>query len=116
MRELAETFNGMLGTVEATLEDEKRFTADVSHELRTPVSVILAQGEYALLPDATEEEKQEALEVIVGQGKKMSDMIAQLLEMARRAKGAGTASREEIHVGEILAGVAEDLKLSLIHI
>lgn len=110
MRELAETFNGMLGTVEATLEDEKRFTADVSHELRTPVSVILAQGEYALLPDATEEEKQEALEVIVGQGKKMSAMIAQLLEMARREKGAGLASREEIHVGEILAGVAEDLK------
>ena len=110
IRELAETFNGMLGTLQSTLEDEKRFTADVSHELRTPVSVIMAQGESALLEDATEEEKKEALEVIVGQAKKMSAMIAQLLEMARREKGAAGAVREKIDLGEIIDGVAEELK------
>lgn len=110
IRELAETFNGMLGTLESTLEDEKRFTADVSHELRTPVSVIMAQGEYALLEDATEEERKEALEIIVGQAKKMSAMIAQLLEMARREKGAAGAVREKIDLGDIINGVAEELK------
>lgn len=110
IRELAETFNGMLGTLESTLEDEKRFTADVSHELRTPVSVIMAQGEYAMLEDSTEEERKEALEIIVGQAKKMSAMIAQLLEMARREKSAGPAGREKVDLGEIVNLAAEELK------
>ena len=110
IRELAETFNGMLGTLEATLEDEKRFTADVSHELRTPVSVIMAQGEYAMLEDSTEEERKEALEIIVGQAKKMSAMIAQLLEMARREKSARPAGREKVDLGEIVNLAAEELK------
>lgn len=110
IRELAETFNGMLGTLESTLEDEKRFTADVSHELRTPVSVIMAQGEYAMLEDSTEEERKEALEIIVGQAKKMSAMIAQLLEMARREKSAGPAGREKVDLGEIVDLAAEELK------
>ena len=100
IRELAETFNGMLGTLESTLEDEKQFTADVSHELRTPVSVIMAQGEYAMLEDSTEEERKEALEIIVGQAKKMSAMIAQLLEMARREKSARPAGREKVDLGD----------------
>lgn len=110
IRELAETFNGMLGTLESTLEDEKQFTADVSHELRTPVSVIMAQGEYAMLEDSTEEERKEALEIIVGQTKKMSAMIAQLLEMARREKSAGPAGREKVDLGEIVNLAAEELK------
>ena len=110
IRELAETFNGMLGTLESTLEDEKRFTADVSHELRTPVSVIMAQGEYAMLEDSTEEERKEALEIIVGQAKKMSAMIAQLLEMARREKSARPAGREKVDLGEIVNLAAEELK------
>lgn len=110
IRELAETFNGMLGTLESTLEDEKQFTADVSHELRTPVSVIMAQGEYAMLEDSTEEERKEALEIIVGQAKKMSAMIAQLLEMARREKSARPAGREKVDLGEIVNLAAEELK------
>lgn len=110
MYDLAATFNEMLGSLEGTLEDERRFTADVSHELRTPVSVIMAQGEYALLDEATEEERKDALQVIVGQARKMTAMISQLLEMARRERASGNAGWRRIELGSVAETVAAELR------
>lgn len=87
LHELADTFNGMLDALQQAFEDEKQFTADVSHELRTPVSVMIAQGEYALLDHTTDEERRDALAVMLGQAKKMSELISQMLFMARRERG-----------------------------
>lgn len=87
LRELADTFNDMLDALQQSFEDEKQFTSDVSHELRTPVSVILAQGEYALLEDTAEQDRRHALTVILEQAKRMSALIAQMLFLARQERG-----------------------------
>ena len=76
---LANVFNDTFARLERNFEVEKQFTSDASHDLRTPVSVILAQSEYALEFCETPEEYREALQVIERQGKKMSDIISQLL-------------------------------------
>ena len=83
LKELSRTFNGMLDTIEKAFENERQFTADASHELRTPISVVIAQSEYGVLEDTTDEERREALEVVLGQGKKMSSLVSQLLDISR---------------------------------
>jgi signal transduction histidine kinase len=40
LRELAETFNEMLGRLQASFEGQQRFIANASHELRTPLAVM----------------------------------------------------------------------------
>lgn len=110
MKRLAETFNGMLDTIENTIEEEKQFTADASHELRTPIAVILAQSEYGLMDDATEEERKEALEVVLEQGKKMSGLISQLLNMSRNEHNKRDVQYEKVDVSKIADTVAGELK------
>ena len=46
--DLAETFNRMLGRLEASFERERRFSADAAHELMTPLARLRAEAELAL--------------------------------------------------------------------
>lgn len=82
MMELSQTFDSMFSRLEKSFDAERQFTADASHELRTPAAVIIAQAEYAL-QHAKTDEKDEALQKILAQAKKMSRLLAQLLMLAR---------------------------------
>lgn len=110
MQRLARTFNGMLDTIEATLEEEKQFTADASHELRTPIAVVIAQSEYGMLEDSTDDERKEALEVILEQGNKMSVLVSQLLMMSRSEHAGRTAQYERVNVTKVAETVAGELQ------
>src|SRR5262249_4870205 len=45
---LAQTINDMIGRLERSFAEVRRFTADASHELRTPLSAIRTEAEVAL--------------------------------------------------------------------
>ncbi len=109
LRRLAETLNGMLDTIENMIEEEKQFTADASHELRTPIAVVLAQSEYGVMDDATDEERKEALEIILQQGNKMSTLVSQLLAMSRSEYASRTAVYEEVMLSQTAETVAGEL-------
>src|SRR5919197_3156676 len=48
IRELADTFDAMLGRLAAAFEAQRRFVANASHELRTPLTVQRAAVDVAL--------------------------------------------------------------------
>lgn len=103
---LAETFDDMLERLDESFKTEKQFSDDASHELRTPLAVIMAQCEYAMKEGRSPEETQEALEVIYGESRRMSDLINRLLMMARADRGAVTVNYELINVSELTEMVA----------
>jgi len=63
------------------LKDE--FVAIVSHDLRTPLSAILGYTQIAGLEDATEQERQHALERVESNVRQMNALINDLLYLAR---------------------------------
>ena len=88
LHRLADTFDDMMERLENTFENERRFTADASHELRTPMSVILAQCEYTLSKDRTEEEYVDAIRTIRRQGARMNGLINDMLDYTRMEQKA----------------------------
>lgn len=105
---LANTFDAMLEVIENSFEAEKQFTSDASHELRTPVSVILAECELALECEQSTEEYIESLQVIQRQGKKMSELISQLLSFTRLEQGGYKPELMNENVSELVACVCEE--------
>ena len=109
IHELAETFNGMFERLEKAFENEKRFTADASHELRTPTSVIISQTEYALTQLDNQAEMKEALQSILRQSTKMSELIHQLLQLARKDQDNSPIIYETFDISELAEMVADEM-------
>ncbi len=107
---LAETFNGMIERLETSFEKEKQFTADASHELRTPTSVIISQAEYALTELNHQAEVKEALQSILRQSTKMSELINQLLQLARTDQKNASIQYELFDISELTEIVAEEMR------
>ena len=54
LKELADTFDELLGRLEAAFDSQKRFVANASHELRTPLAIIRTEVDVTLAdPDAS---------------------------------------------------------------
>ena len=81
--ELTTTFNRMISGLEDSSNREKQFSSDVSHELRTPIAVIKAESEFALKYGRTEDDLREGLTHILEQAKFMTNLVSQLLDVAR---------------------------------
>jgi signal transduction histidine kinase len=103
LKELADTFDGMLGRLDAAFGSQRHFVANASHELRTPLAIMRTEVDVALAdPDATVEELQRMGEAVRETVDRCERLIEGLLMLARSEAATG---REE---PADLAGLAAD--------
>jgi len=79
---LIEQLNSLFERIEASMEKERRFTADAAHELRTPVAAIKAQAQVARGATA-DAERIHALDNAILGCVRASHLIDQMLTLAR---------------------------------
>ena len=104
LRELAETFDEMLGRLQAAFEGQQRFIANASHELRTPLAVMRATVNVVLgNPDSTPGDLRGMAADIRAAVDHAEHLIGALLILARNERGLTV--REDTD----LATVAEDV-------
>ncbi len=88
LKELADTFDAMLGRLEAAFESQRRFVANASHELRTPVSIQRTLVDVALADPDTSPEEFRTMAAAVGDAADRSEsLIDGLLVLARSERG-----------------------------
>lgn len=107
MARLALTVNGMLSRLEQSFAGLHRFTADASHELKTPLMVLRAGVERALVHPGTPGEILQSLDETLAQINQMTEMVENLLTLARADAGRAPLAVEESDLRDLVADVAE---------
>jgi signal transduction histidine kinase len=88
LRELGDTFDELLGRLEASFTAQRQFVANASHELRTPLTLERAILEVTLAdPAASESSLRAACERVLAIGEQQEHMIDALLTLARSDRG-----------------------------
>ena len=88
LQRLTETVNQMLARIEEALDRTTRFSADASHELRTPITVMRTRVELALRKPRTAVENHETLEQLHIELVRASELLDNLMLLARADSGA----------------------------
>jgi two-component system heavy metal sensor histidine kinase CusS len=104
---LAGTFNKMLDGLEDSFERISRFSADIAHDLRTPVNNIRGEAEVALARARTIDEYRDALGSCLEEAVRLSDLIGNLLFLARNESPLTHLRRERVDVADLLEGVRD---------
>jgi heavy metal sensor kinase len=100
---LAETFNDLLGRLEAALGQQRQFMADASHELRTPVATTRTAANVALQqPHRDENEYRETLAIVEQQATRLSRIVEDMFTLARADAGTYPVRRAPMYLDEVV--------------
>ena len=93
LRELADTFDSMLGRLENAFESQRRFVANASHELRTPLAIVRTELDVTLEdPNASTDDLRAMAGVVGDANTRMERLIASLLALASSEAGVASAA------------------------
>ena len=113
LKELADTFDGMLDRLAGSFDSQRRFVANASHELRTPLAVQRTLIEVAMADPTASPELLRLGSHLLHTNERSERLIEGLLVLARSDRGL--RNREPVRldqiVGLVLAG-ARDLAAS----
>ncbi len=110
IRELADTFNGLLDRLDKAFASQDRFIANASHQLRTPLTIL--KGELDLLKKSNPSpvEIQESLSSVGVEINRLIQLVQDLLLLARLDAGHDTIALHPVRVDEVLLRVVARLQ------
>ena len=109
LKELADTFDGMLSRLDAAFASQRHFVANASHELRTPLAIMRTEVDVALAdPDAGTDDLRAMGEAIRETVDRCEQLISSLLLLARSEAADGRG--EPLDVGAIAGDCITDLR------
>lgn len=112
IKELADTFDGLLGRLESAFEAQRRFVANASHELRTPLTLERSLLEVALADrGATADSLRDVCGRVLASSQHQEKIIEALLTLARSQRGLDRRTELDLSMvaGELLDGVREEV-------
>ncbi len=110
LKELADTFDGMLGRLDSAFASQRHFVANASHELRTPLAIMRTEVDVTLAdPDASRDELRAMGDAIRETIDRCERLIEGLLTLARSE--AGRPGSDELDLAALAADCITDLRV-----
>lgn len=111
LKELADTFDGMLGRIDEAFANQRDFIHEASHELRNPLAVIRTNVDVAMAdPDADIDDFRAMGEVIGRSATRMTTLVDDLLLYARH--GTREHRIEEVDLAAAAMDLVEEFEAS----
>ncbi|HWF48739.1 MAG TPA: ATP-binding protein [Bryobacteraceae bacterium] len=108
---LSQVLNGMLARLESAFQRITRFTADASHELRTPVAIIRTTAEVTQARPRTVEEHGEAWKRVLAQTERTSQLIDDLLTLARADAASDAMTFEPVDLRRTIEDACSEMRV-----
>ena len=109
LKELADTFDGMLERLDGAFAGQRHFVANASHELRTPLAIMRTEVDVALAdPDASTAELRGMGEAVRETVDRCERLIASLLLLARSE--AAPTHEEPVDLAVLVGDCITDLR------
>jgi len=97
LADLSRTLNQMLERIDKAFASVRAFTGNASHELRTPIALLRTEIELTLYRNRNEEEYRAILRSLHEETIRMTDLVENLLSLARADGGAEVMTLVPIH-------------------
>ena len=108
IRDLADTYDHMLDSLETSLGTYRRFAANASHELRTPLATAQTMIDVTLAdPAASAEQLRSLAERLRETNRANVETVDALLDLAEAQ--SGDLYREQVDLGEVVASALSQL-------
>jgi signal transduction histidine kinase len=106
---LADTFDSMIGRLEASFERQRQFVQDASHELRTPLAAIRTNIEVTeMAPEASIEEYRDLVATIKTQTERLTRLSEDLLLLTN--DDGARVEREPVELALLASEVIAELQ------
>lgn len=112
-KEMSDRITDQIGQLKQADTDRRDMIAAISHDLRTPLASLVGYLETLEIKDdhLTKEEKQQYLSLAIGQGGRLSRLIADLFELATLEANDTRIKSEPFLLNELVIDVAQRFKL-----
>jgi signal transduction histidine kinase len=100
---LARVVNELLGRLENSFAQQRRFMADASHELRTPTAILRTEADVTLAQHhRSEDDYRTSLTVIRDAARRLTRIVDDLFALARVDSENVATRRERVYVEELV--------------
>lgn len=98
LRDLAQSFNGMLSRLEGSFQRLSNFSSDLAHELRAPVSNLMTQTQVALSKSRSTDEYKDILASNLEEYDRLARMVSDMLFLAKADHGQMVTQQAPVDV------------------
>ena len=92
--DLADTINELSSKINQNEKMQAEFISSLSHELRTPLTAITGWSETLLNSESLDQDTQRGMKIILREGKRLNEMVVELLDFTRIQDGRMTLNVE----------------------
>ena len=109
LKELADTFDRMLGRLDSAFSSQRHFVANASHEMRTPLAIMRTEVDVALADDGASADELRAMGEAVREMIDRCERLIEALLMLARSE-ALTGREERVNLAPLAADCITDLR------
>jgi len=111
IQRFVQAFNAMVGRLDASFRQMRKFNADAAHELRTPLSIIQGETEVALRSPNLPEEIRAVLASNLEELDRLTRIVNDLLTLSEAEAGRQVLIREPVGVKALLEDLVDQMRL-----